>query len=112
MPLALLLIDADASVTVGHSRSADLAAITRGADIVCVAAGRPGLIGRDHVRPGAVVLDFGTTPAEGGDLIGDVQASVAEVAGALTPVPGGTGPTTVSVLAQATVTAAERHRER
>ena len=112
MPLALLLIDADASVTVGHSRSADLAAITRGADIVCVAAGRAGLIGPDHVRPGAVVIDFGTNASAAGDLVGDVQPSVAEVAGALTPVPGGTGPTTVSVLAQATVTAAERHRER
>lgn len=110
MPLALLLIDADASVTVAHSRSRDLAAITRHADIVCVAAGRAGLIGRQHVRPGAVVLDFGTNPTPAGDLVGDVDPSVLEIAGAMTPVPGGTGPTTVAVLAQATVAAAEQQR--
>lgn len=112
MPLALLLIDADASVTVCHSRSGDLAAITRAADIVCVAAGRAGLIGPEHIRAGATVIDFGTNPTDSGDLVGDVQPSVAETAGALTPVPGGTGPTTVAVLAQATVTAAERQRGR
>jgi methylenetetrahydrofolate dehydrogenase (NADP+)/methenyltetrahydrofolate cyclohydrolase len=111
MPLSLLLIDADATVTVCHSRSADLARVTREADILCVAVGRQGLIGAEHVKPGAVVLDFGTHPGEGGAMLGDVQAeTVSQIAGGLTPVPGGTGPTTVSVLAEQTVRAGElRH---
>lgn len=109
LPLALLLVDADATVTVCHSRSGDLAAITGHADVLCVAAGRSGLIGPQHVKQGAVVLDFGTNPVPDGSLVGDVSTDVAEVASAITPVPGGTGPTTVSVLAQQTVTAAERH---
>lgn len=109
MPLALLLIDADASVSVCHSRTADLAAITRTAEVVCVAAGRAGLIGPDHVQAGAVVLDFGTNPTPDGSLVGDVQTeAVAAVAGAITPVPGGTGPTTVAVLAEQTLRAAEQ----
>jgi methylenetetrahydrofolate dehydrogenase (NADP+)/methenyltetrahydrofolate cyclohydrolase len=108
MPLALLLIDADATVTVCHTRSGDLARLTREADLLCVAAGRAGMIGPEHIKPGAVVLDFGTNPAADGSLVGDVQPEVAEVAGALTPVPGGTGPTTVAVLAQQTIWAAER----
>jgi methylenetetrahydrofolate dehydrogenase (NADP+)/methenyltetrahydrofolate cyclohydrolase len=99
MPLALLLVDADATVTICHSRTADLAAYTREAEILCVAAGKPGLIGPEHVRPGAVVVDFGTP--------GDVQETVREVAAAVTPVPGGTGPTTVAILAEQTVQAAE-----
>jgi methylenetetrahydrofolate dehydrogenase (NADP+) / methenyltetrahydrofolate cyclohydrolase len=102
MPLALLLIDADATVTVCHSRSGDLSAYTRQAELLCVAAGKPGLIGAEHVKPGAVVVDFGSP--------GDVQDNVREVAGALTPVPGGTGPITVAILAEQTVQAAEnRH---
>jgi methylenetetrahydrofolate dehydrogenase (NADP+)/methenyltetrahydrofolate cyclohydrolase len=113
MPLALLLIDADATVTVCHSRSEGLAELTRAADLLCVAAGRAGLIGREHVKPGAVVLDFGTNLAADGSTLGDVQAdAVAEVAAAMTPVPGGTGPTTVAVLAQQTMTAAENHLDR
>jgi methylenetetrahydrofolate dehydrogenase (NADP+)/methenyltetrahydrofolate cyclohydrolase len=108
MPLALLLIDADATVTVCHSRSGDLAPFTREADLLCVSAGRAGLIGVAHVKPGAVVLDFGMNPTPDGSMVGDVQTnSVSEVAGAITPVPGGTGPITVSVLAQQTVSAAE-----
>ena len=108
MPLALLLIDADATVTVCHSRSVDLERVTREADILCVAAGRQGFIGPEHVKPGAVVLDFGTHPGEDGSMLGDVQTeAVSQIAGAITPVPGGTGPTTVSVLAQQTVRAAE-----
>jgi len=108
MPLALLLIAADATVTVCHSRTQNLDRVTREADILCVAVGRPGFIGPDHVKPGAVVLDFGTHPGEAGAMLGDVQTiAVSEIAGALTPVPGGTGPTTVSVLAQQTVRAAE-----
>jgi methylenetetrahydrofolate dehydrogenase (NADP+)/methenyltetrahydrofolate cyclohydrolase len=113
MPLALLLIDADASVTVCHSRSGDLERYTREADIVCAAAGRQGLLGPEHVRPGTVVLDFGTNPGPNGSLLGDVQTeAVSQIASAITPVPGGTGPTTVSVLAQQTVDAAERRRQR
>jgi len=108
MPLALLLIDADATVTVCHSRSADLAAIAREADVLCVAVGRQGLIGPEYVKPGAVVLDFGTHPGPDGAMLGDVQtAAVSQIASAITPVPGGTGPTTVAVLAQQTVLAAE-----
>ena len=108
MPLALLLIDADATVSVCHSRTTDLARITREADLLCVAAGRAHLIGAEHVRPGAVVIDFGTNVAADGGEMGDVQTdAVREVAGAITPVPGGTGPTTVAILAQQTLRAAE-----
>jgi methylenetetrahydrofolate dehydrogenase (NADP+) / methenyltetrahydrofolate cyclohydrolase len=110
MPLALLLIDADATVTVSHSRSGDLASVTREADLLCVAIGRARLIGAEHVKPGAVVLDFGTNPEADGTLLGDVQTdAVGQIAAAITPVPGGTGPTTVAVLAQQTVRAAEHH---
>lgn len=112
MPLALLLIDADATVTVCHSRSGHLSDYTRDADVLCVAAGRGGLIGAEHVKAGAVVVDFGTNPTHHGSLIGDVQtAAVAEVASAITPVPGGTGPMTVAVLAYQTLRAAELRRD-
>src|SRR5579864_614557 len=113
MPLALMLIDADATVMVCHSRSGDLAALARAADLLCVAIGRAGLVGPDHVKPGAVVVDFGTNPLpdDPNRLVGDVQTdAVMEIAGAITPVPGGTGPTTVSVLAEHTVLAAELRR--
>jgi methylenetetrahydrofolate dehydrogenase (NADP+) / methenyltetrahydrofolate cyclohydrolase len=109
MPLALLLIDADATVAVCHSRTPDLAATARGADVLCVAIGRQGLIGPEHIKPGAVVVDFGTNATPDGRLVGDVRAdAVLDLASAITPVPGGTGPTTVAVLAQQTVLAAER----
>jgi len=108
LPLALLLIDADATVSVCHSRSHDLAAITREADILCVAVGRPHLVGPEHVKRGSVVLDFGTNPGPDGTLLGDVDTDAVEsLVGAITPVPGGTGPTTVAVLAEQTVRAAE-----
>ncbi len=108
LPLALLLIDADATVSVCHSRTADLARITREADILCVAVGRPHLIGPEYVTPGSVVLDFGTNLGPDGALLGDVNTeAVTRVAAAITPVPGGTGPTTVAVLAEQTVRAAE-----
>lgn len=111
MPLSLLLIDADATVTVCHSRTRDLAAVCREADILCVAMGRAGAIGPDAIRPGATVIDFGTNPQEDGSLVGDVQTDAASaVAGAITPVPGGTGPTTVAVLAEHTLGAAELRR--
>jgi methylenetetrahydrofolate dehydrogenase (NADP+)/methenyltetrahydrofolate cyclohydrolase len=107
LPLALLLLSHDASVTIAHSRTDDLAGLTRQADVLCVAVGRHHLIGPEHVRRGAVVLDFGSHPRPDGAFEGDVQTqAVAEVAGALTPVPGGTGPMTVAVLAEQTVAAA------
>ncbi|MBV9599156.1 MAG: bifunctional 5,10-methylenetetrahydrofolate dehydrogenase/5,10-methenyltetrahydrofolate cyclohydrolase [Chloroflexi bacterium] len=111
MPLALLLIDSDATVTTCHSRTRDMAAITREADVLCVAIGRAGLITPEHVKPGAIVLDFGTNPTPDGALVGDVQTqAVMDVAGGITPVPGGTGPTTVAVLAEQTLRAANLQR--
>jgi methylenetetrahydrofolate dehydrogenase (NADP+)/methenyltetrahydrofolate cyclohydrolase len=109
MPMALLLLAADATVTVCHSRSGDLAVYTRQADLLCVAAGKRGLIGPEHVKPGAVVVDFGTNPTPDGALVGDVETgAVLDVASAITPVPGGTGPTTVAILAEQTLQAAEQ----
>lgn len=113
MPLALLLIDADATVMVCHSRSADLAGMARTADLLCVAIGRAGMVGPEHVKPGAIVIDFGTnpTPEDSNKLVGDVQTeAVMDIAAAITPVPGGAGPTTVAVLAEHTVRAAELRR--
>ncbi len=106
-PLAQLLLARDATVTVCHSRTVDLAVITREADVLVAAAGRPGLITGRHVRPGAVVIDVGTSPTADGGLVGDVDAtSVADVAGALSPVPGGLGPVTTAQLLYNTAAAA------
>lgn len=106
-PAALLLLDRNATVTICHSRTTNLAAVTSAADVVIAAAGRPGLITAEHVRPGAVVVDVGTSPTSDGGLVGDVDAaSVRERAGALTPVPGGVGPVTTAVLLRHTVLAA------
>ena len=108
-PVALLLLAGHATVTVAHSRTRDLAAVCREADILVVAAGRPRLIGPDHVRPGAVVIDVGTSPVQGGGLAGDVDtAAVTRIASVLTPVPGGVGPVTTAVLMQHTLVAAAR----
>ena len=108
-PAALLLLAGDATVTVAHSRTQGLQAVCREADILVAAAGRPGLIGADHVRPGAVVIDVGTSPAQGGGLAGDVDAvAVTGIASVLTPVPGGVGPVTTAVLMQHTLQAAAR----
>jgi methylenetetrahydrofolate dehydrogenase (NADP+)/methenyltetrahydrofolate cyclohydrolase len=108
-PAALLLLAEHATVTVAHSRTRGLAAVCREADILVVAAGRPGLIGADHVRPGAVVIDVGTSPADDGGLVGDVDAAaVTGIASVLTPVPGGVGPVTTAVLMQHTLQAAAR----
>jgi methylenetetrahydrofolate dehydrogenase (NADP+) / methenyltetrahydrofolate cyclohydrolase len=96
-PVAHLLLDRDATVTICHSRTADLPAITRQADVLVVAAGRPGLIGRGHVSSDTVVIDVGTNATPDGGLAGDVDPAVAEVA-ALTPVPGGVGPVTTALL--------------
>lgn len=104
-PLGLLLLTQDATVTVCHSKSRDLAAICRSADILVAAVGRPGLITAEMVRPGAAVVDVGINRAPGG-LVGDVHPGVAEVAGALSPVPGGVGLLTVAMLLLNTVQAA------
>jgi methylenetetrahydrofolate dehydrogenase (NADP+) / methenyltetrahydrofolate cyclohydrolase len=97
-PVAHLLLDRNATVTICHSRTRDLAAITSQADVLVVAAGRAGLIGPEYVAPGATVIDVGTNATPDGGLAGDVDPKVAEVAGALSPVPGGVGPVTTAVL--------------
>jgi methylenetetrahydrofolate dehydrogenase (NADP+)/methenyltetrahydrofolate cyclohydrolase len=100
----------DATVTVAHSRTRNLAAVTRDADILVAAAGRPGLLGPAHVKDGAVVIDVGTTRS-GNALVGDVDFDgVIGIAGAVTPVPGGVGPMTVASLLLNTVRAAEARR--
>jgi len=128
-PMALMLLHANATVTVCHSRTADLPAVAREADILVVAIGRTGFVTRDFVKPGATVIDVGmntltdaatveawyppdskrraTFAKAGSLLVGDVDPRVAEVAGALTPVPGGVGPLTVAMLMNNTVVAAE-----
>ena len=107
-PLAMLLLQANCTVTIAHSRSTDLASITRRADILVAAAGRPGLIRGDMVKPGAAVIDVGINRVEG-KLCGDVAFdSVSRTAGYLTPVPGGVGPMTIAMLLENTVLAAER----
>ena len=105
-PMALMLQAANATVTVVHSRTADLAAHTREAEIVVVAAGRPGFIGAEHIRPGAAVVDVGIHRKPEGGLCGDVRADeVDPIASALSPVPGGVGPMTVTMLLVNTVVA-------
>ncbi|WP_013321825.1 bifunctional methylenetetrahydrofolate dehydrogenase/methenyltetrahydrofolate cyclohydrolase FolD [Gloeothece verrucosa] len=107
-PMALMLLEENATVTIAHSRSQNLAAITRGADILVAAVGKPDLITAEMVKPGAVVIDVGmnrVVDAQGnGRLVGDVDyAGVAQVAEYITPVPGGIGPMTVAMLLQNTV---------
>ena len=97
-PLAHLLLDRDATVTICHSRTRDLAAVTVQADVLVVAAGRAELIGTEYVAPGATVIDVGTNATPDGGLVGDVDGGVAEIAGALSPVPGGVGPVTTALL--------------
>ncbi len=106
-PAALLLLAEQATVTICHSHTRDLAAVCREAEVLVVAAGRPGLIGADHVAPGAVVIDVGINPAADGRVTGDVDAAaVTGRAAVLTPVPGGVGPVTTAMLMRHTVTAA------
>ena len=105
-PVAHLLLDRHATVTISHSRTADLAAITRQADVLVVAAGRASLIGPEHVSPGATVIDVGTNVTDAGRLAGDVDPAVAGVAAALSPVPGGVGPVTTALLLRHVVEAA------
>jgi methylenetetrahydrofolate dehydrogenase (NADP+) / methenyltetrahydrofolate cyclohydrolase len=131
-PAAMLLINRNATVTVCHSRTSDLPAVCRRADILVAAIGRAGMITRDFVKPGATVIDVGmnkvTDAAEfrrlfagnakreeafrskGSTLVGDVHPDVAEVAGAITPVPGGVGPLTIAMLMSNTVRAAKMRR--
>ena len=114
-PMVQLLLEANATVTVCHSRTRDLAAVCAHADILIAAVGRPRLIAREYVKPGAVVIDVGMnrlTPEQAGNssgLVGDVDyAAVCEVASAITPVPGGVGPMTVALLLRNTLAAARR----
>jgi methylenetetrahydrofolate dehydrogenase (NADP+) / methenyltetrahydrofolate cyclohydrolase len=110
-PMALLLLQAHATVTISHSRTPDLAALLREAEIVVAAVGRAGLITGAMLRPGAVVLDFGINVLGDGAIVGDVDfASASEVAGAITPVPGGTGPMTNVMLLRNVLQAARALR--
>jgi len=114
-PLAALLVAADCTVTVTHSKSRDVAAISRRADVVIAALGRPEIVAADWIKPGATVIDVGTNRVVGPDgtarLVGDVNFAAARaVAGAITPVPGGVGPMTIACLLQNTVIAACRTR--
>jgi len=110
-PVAQLLLARDATVTVCHSRTADLAAVTSSAEVLVAAAGRAGLIGPSYVAPGAVVVDVGTNATADGGLAGDVDPAVADVAGALSPVPGGVGPVTTALLLRHVVEAASSRGE-
>ena len=131
-PVAMLLLNQNATVTVCHSKTRDLPEVCRRADILVAAIGRPGMITRDYVKPGATVIDVGinkitdrkefdtffsgnkkreeTFLAKGSTLIGDVHPNAAEVAGAITPVPGGIGPLTIAMLMSNTVRAAMLRR--
>src|SRR5688500_7461504 len=128
-PMAMLLLQRDATVTICHSKTPDLPAVAARGDILVAAIGRPGFVTRDFVKPGATVIDVGTTPVSdraaieklfgagsprletfakrGSIVVGDVHPSAAEVAGALTPVPGGVGPLTIAMLIKNTLAAAE-----
>src|SRR6187200_1837913 len=131
-PMALLLLHRDATVTICHSKTQDLAARAREADILVAAIGRPAFVTREFVKPGATVVDVGINPlnardvvaaifgadsprvttfdTKGSAMVGDVHPHVAEVAGALSPVPGGVGPLTIAMLLKNTLAAARaRH---
>jgi methylenetetrahydrofolate dehydrogenase (NADP+)/methenyltetrahydrofolate cyclohydrolase len=108
-PMAMLLLAANATVTIAHSRTKDLPALTRQADVLVAAVGRRALVTADMVKPGAVVIDVGTNRTAEGKLVGDVDFdSVRQVAGWISPVPGGVGPMTITMLLVNTVEAAER----
>ncbi|MFC0297378.1 bifunctional methylenetetrahydrofolate dehydrogenase/methenyltetrahydrofolate cyclohydrolase FolD [Geobacillus jurassicus] len=108
-PVGQLFLREHATVTYTHSKTPDLAAITRQADILIVAVGKARLIGPDHVKPGAVVIDVGVNRLENGKLCGDVDFdAVKEVAGYITPVPGGVGPMTITMLLHNTIEAARQ----
>lgn len=108
-PQALMLLEKNATVTIAHSRTPDLAAVLKGADVVVAAVGRAKLITGDMLKPGAVVIDVGMNRDENGKLCGDVDFESAQaVASAITPVPGGVGPMTIAMLMTNTVEAVER----
>jgi len=107
MALMLAQRGIDCTVTIAHSRTHDVAALCREADIVVAAIGRPHTVKSDWIKPGAAVVDVGISRADGGGLAGDVDPGVAEVAGWMTPVPGGVGPMTIAMLLSNTVRAAE-----
>lgn len=110
-PVAMLLLNENATVTICHSRTENLAEVTSQADILVAAVGKPGCIGAEHIKPGAVVIDVGTSRVEG-KLKGDVAFEEAvEKAGYLTPVPGGVGPMTITMLLYNTLEAAEMQRQ-
>ena len=111
-PMALLLLRENATVTIAHSRTANLAEVCRGADILCAAVGRAKIITADMVKAGAVVIDFGVNFDQEGNMLGDVDfEGVKEVAGMVTPVPGGTGPMTNVMLMHNVLEAARRRVE-
>lgn len=108
-PMAMMLLAAGATVTLCNSKTRDLAAHTRRADVLVVAVGRPNMIKGDMIKPGAVVIDVGINRLDDGKLAGDVEfASASQVASAITPVPGGVGPMTIAMLLVNTLEAAER----
>ena len=110
-PLAMLLLGQNATVTLCHTRTADLAAECRRAEVLIAAAGRANMIGRDHLSPGQLVLDVGINVDEEGNLVGDVDFAAADaIVGAVTPVPVGVGAVTTSVLAAHVLQAAEQAR--
>ena len=128
-PMAMLLLQRDATVTICHSKTPDLPSVARTADVLVAAIGRPGFVTRDFVKPGATIVDVGTTPVSdravverlfaadsprmaayekrGSIVVGDVHPGAAAVAGALTPVPGGVGPLTIALLLRNRLTAAQ-----
>ena len=107
-PLAMMFLQAGATVTICNSKTQNLEEKTRQADVLIAAVGRPGLITAEMVKPGAVVIDVGINRLESGKLVGDVDfENVANVAAAITPVPGGVGPMTIAMLLQNTLDAAE-----
>ncbi len=109
-PMALMLLEANCTVTICHSRTKNLAEIVRNADIVVAAVGRAGFITGDMIKPGAAVIDVGINRREDGTLCGDVDFDAAqEKAGWITPVPGGVGPMTIAMLMKNTLDAAEKH---
>lgn len=112
-PMAMLLLAAGATVTICNSKTRDLAAQTRRADVLVVATGKPGIVTGDMIKPGATVIDVGINRLSDGKLAGDVDFdSASEVAGAITPVPGGVGPMTIAMLLVNTLEATERYAAR
>ncbi len=110
-PVAKLLIQLNATVTVLHSRSQNISEHLKQADVIVSAVGRPGMVTRDDVKAGAVVIDVGNTPDENGKLKGDVEYDeVKEIAGAITPVPGGVGPMTITMVLNNTLIAEKMRR--